>query len=175
MTSMRCSWTRRRHSAPEIASIAPKPSRCRWRARIDTVSGSSSTTIICGIRLASSIFPSSLFHLVLSARRKHAATPQFGGKGGALEPQQFGRRLLVAAGLLQRLIDHSPFELAHERVEINPIGPDRGRDARLGEPAAADQIWRQQGSVDYRVLAHDNQALDHVHQFTYVARPIVGP
>ena len=41
-----CSRTSRRHSAPDTASIATKPSRCKWRARIETVSGSSSAAII---------------------------------------------------------------------------------------------------------------------------------
>ena len=131
-----------RHSAPEMASIATKPSRCRWRARIETVSGSSSTTMICGSLAGCSTIPDHCLTIrrsVRAGRRNHAAAPQLGGKGGALEPQQAGRRLLVAAGLLERLVDHAALEFAHDRVEIDAVLAERRRESCiLGSPRG----WR---------------------------------
>src|SRR5208282_4917135 len=179
ITSTSFSRTSLRHCAPEFASIGTKPSRCTWRTRIEAVSGSSSTTIMWAGRSGWSMLllhkASSFVFVVQTTGSDHAAAPELGGKRGPLEAQQPRCGLLVAAGLLQRLVDQSSFQIAHQILQVDPaLGQTHGnldyRRAGLG-----NQAGRQNCRVDDGILAQDRQPLDHILQFPNVTGPVVGP
>jgi len=97
-----------------------------------------------------------------AGRRDHAAAPQLGGKGRPLEPQQARRRLFVAAGLAQGLVNHAALKLAHDRVEIDAAFGQGCGNMILGGPRGGHHARRQQLGIDYLALAHDRQPFDHI-------------
>src|SRR5207248_11149585 len=98
---------------------------------------------------------------------------------GAVELQNLGGLVLVAAGTLERLVDETIFELGERRVEVDPFRREgNGVRGRRGKRSRSNgRRPDRSGQIRERDLARSpehREPLDEVLQLADVARPSVS-
>src|SRR5450432_4654029 len=109
------------------------------------------------------------------ARSRDALAAELLDERRAVQAEQLGGAVLVAAGALERLADHPLLDRLQHGAQVGAVLGQAGDRGRLrGQAARCADLRRQIGNRDEALALDDHHALDDVLELADVARPRIG-